>query len=247
MRKVAFEDLTQIEILQGTTSLIYAISGSIIGLIIAAKYLKHEKKELLGIGISLALITAPWYGAGISFLTIVILGYGLNDSIYFYINYGLLPFALISWMYGISILIFPKWIKKNVIISVIICIPYEMVLIILLAIDPSMVGTKQGMFNSDAALIPTIFIIFGLLVTLITMLMFIRVCLRSDSLKVKWQGRFLLIAVILLIIGSFMDAIITLNPMILIITKIILMIRLVFSYLGWLMPDKIANWLVKQE
>jgi hypothetical protein len=247
VRKVALEDLTQLEILQGSTSLIYAISGTIIGLIIAAKYLKHNKKELLGIGLSLALITAPWYGGGISFLTIIFFDYIIDDSLYFFINYGLIAFALISWMYGISILIFPKWIKKNVIISIVICIPYEILFIIFLTINPSMIGTKQGKFNSDAAIIPTIFIIFGLLVTLITMLMFIRVCLRSDNLKIKWQGRFLLIAVILLIIGSFMDAMITVNPMILIITKTILMIRLFFSYLGWLMPKIVAKWLIKED
>jgi len=247
VKKLALEDLTQLEILQGSTSLIYAISGTIIGLMIAAKYLKHDKKELLGIGISLALITAPWYGAGISFLTIILFDSILNDSLYFFINFGLITFALITWMYGISILIFPKWIKKNVIISIIICIPYEILLIIFLFINPSMVGTKQGKFNSDSALLPTVFIIFGLLVTLITMLMFIRECIRSKNLKIKWQGRFLLIAVILLIIGSFMDATITVSPLILIITKIILMIRLIFSYLGWLLPKRVANWLVKED
>ncbi len=137
--------------------------------------------------------------------------------------------------------------KKNVIISLIICIPYEIILIVFLIINPSIVGTKQGKFNSDSALLPTVFIIFGLLVTLITMLMFIKECMRSENLKIKWQGRFLLIAVILLIIGSFMDAMITISPLILIITKIILMIRLIFSYLGWLLPKKVANWLVKED
>lgn len=244
---MALADLTQLEILQGSASLIYAVTGTIIGLIIASKYITHEKKELLGVGISLALLTAPWYGGGISFLTMIFFGYILDDSLYFFINYGLLAFALISWMYGISILLFPKWVKKNVIISLVICIPYEIILIILLVINPSMVGNKDGKFSSDAALLPTAFIIFGLLVSLITMAMFIRVCLRSESLKIKWKGRFLLIAVILLVIGSFMDAIISMTPAILIIVKIILMIRLFFSYLGWLLPERVASWLEEDK
>lgn len=82
---MALEDLTQLEILQGSASLIYAVTGTIIGLIIASKYITYEKKELLGIGISLALITAPWYGGGISFLTMVFFGYILDDSLYFFI------------------------------------------------------------------------------------------------------------------------------------------------------------------
>ena len=244
---MALADLTQLEILQGSASLIYAVTGTIIGLIIASKYIAYEKKELLGVGISLALLTAPWYGGGISFLTMIFFGTILDDSLYFFINYGLLAFALISWMYGISILLFPKWVKKNVIISLVICIPYEIILIILLVINPSMVGNKEGKFSSDAALLPTAFIIFGLLVSLITMAMFIRVCLRSESLKIKWKGRFLLIAVIFLVIGSFMDATVSMTPAILIIVKMILMIRLVFSYLGWLLPERVASWLEKRK
>ena len=244
---MALADLTQLEILQGSASLIYAVTGTIIGLIIASKYIVSKKKELLGVGISLGLLTAPWYGGGISFLTMIFFGYILDDSLYFFINYGLLAFALISWMYGISILLFPKWVKKNVIISLVICIPYEIILIILLVINPSMVGNKDGKFSSNAALLPTVFIIFGLFVSLITMAMFIRVCLRAENLKIKWKGRFLLIAVILLVIGSFMDAIFSMTPAILIIVKIILMIRLVFSYLGWLLPEKVASWLKKDK
>jgi hypothetical protein len=244
---MALEDLTQFEIIQGSASIVYAVAGTIIGLIIASKCIAHEKKELLGIGVSLALLTAPWYGAGISFLTIIFFGFILTDSIYFFINYGLLAFALISWMYGISILIFPKWIKKNVIISLIICITYETILIALLFTDPTMVGTKEGKFDSEAALLPTLFIIFGVLVTLITMFMFIRVCLRSENPKIKWKGKFLLIAVILLVIGSFLDATVSINPLVLIIAKIILLTRLIFSYLGWLMPPSIEKWLIKDK
>ena len=44
-----------------------------------------------------------------------------------------------------------------------------------------------------------------------------------------------------------MDAVITLTPETLIIARIILIGRLIFSYLGWLMPSSIAKWLVKDE
>jgi hypothetical protein len=240
-------DLTQLEILQGSTSLIYAITGTIIGAIIASKYFTFKRKELLGIGLSLILLTAPWYGGGISFLMIIFFDSILDDSMYFFINYGLIAFALLGWMWGISILLFEKSVKKIMAAISAICIPYEIILVILLAIDPSLVGKKEGKFNSDAGLLPTIFIAFALILTLITMLMFIRQSLRSDNLKIKWKGKFLLIAVILMIIGSFLDASITLTPTTLLITRIILMWRLLFSYLGWLLPDPIANWLIKDK
>ena len=247
MIKLALEDLTLLEIIQGSTSLIYAITGTVIGLVIASKYLKYEKPELLGIGISLLLVTAPWYGGGISFLLMIFFGFIIDDSLYFFINYGFLAIALICWMYGISILIFPSLTKKITVITSVICIPYEIILIALIVTNPSMIGAKEGKFNSDAGLLPTIFIGIALIVILITMLMFIRQSLRSDNLKIKWKGRFLLIATILLITGSFMDAAITLSPATLLIARIILMWRLVFSYLGWLMPPSIAEWLTKDK
>jgi len=37
------------------------------------------------------------------------------------------------------------------------------------------------------------------------------------------------------------------TPAILIIVKMILMIRLVFSYLGWLLPERVASWLIKDK
>lgn len=244
---MAIEDLTQLEILQGSTSLIYAVIGTIVGAIIASKYYKYKKAELLGIGISLLLVTAPWYGGGISFLTIVFFDFILDDPLYFFINYGLLPIALICWMYGISILLFPQSTKKIVAITSVICIPYEFVLIFLIITNTSTVAAKEGRFNSNAGVFPTIFIGIALIIILITMAMFIKQSLRSENSKIKWKGRFLLIAVILLVIGSFMDAIITLTPATLIIARIILIWRLIFSYLGWLMPKKVANWLIKDE
>jgi len=139
--EMTIEDLSQLEILQGSTSLIYAVIGKIVGAIIASKYYTYKKPELLG-------------------------------------------------------------------------------------------------------LLPTIFIVIAIIVILITMSIFIRQSLKNENLRIKWKGRFLLIAVILLLIGSLMDTTITLTATTLIIARLILIWRLIFSYLGWLMPEKFANWLI---
>ena len=68
---MGLEDLTQLEILQGISSLIYAIFGTIIGVIIALKFVNYKQKELLYVGFSLVLTTTPWYSGGISFLTFI--------------------------------------------------------------------------------------------------------------------------------------------------------------------------------
>ncbi|TXT60869.1 MAG: conserved membrane protein of unknown function [Promethearchaeota archaeon] len=241
---MALENLTVLEILEGTTSLIYAITGTIVGLIIAAKYFKRKAPELLGIGISLLLATAPWYGAGISFLTFIFFGFILPDPLYFFINYGLLALVLIFWMNAMSILLFENT-QRITLITAIICALYEIVFIIILVTNISMIGTKEGKFNSDATLFSTIFVLIVLVVILITMIIFIRESLQSKNMKIKWKGRFLLIATILLVVGSFMDASVTITPITLMVARIILILRLIFSYLGWLLPDRVANWLIE--
>ena len=134
-----------------------------------------------------------------------------------------------------------------IIIFSVICGVYEILCIALLLVDPSMVGAKKGRFNSDASVVPTTFLIFALLMTVITMSKFIRECFRSNDLKIKWKGRFLLIGLILVVIGSLMDAIITVSMTSLVIARFILIGRMIFSYLGWLLPDRVANWLIKES
>jgi hypothetical protein len=256
---MAIADLTQLEILQGSTSLLYAIVGTIIGAIIASKYYTYKRSELLGIGLSLIFATVPWYAAGISFLTFVFFGFILADPLYFFISYGFTAIALICFMFGITKLLWPMTAKKIVAIISIIYIVYEIVIIFLLITDIQLVAVKQGKFISNQATFSTVFGGFTALVTLITMLMFIRQSFMSDSLKIKWKGRFLLIAVLLLIIGSMMENLwinladigIILNPsviiLMLVIARIILITRLIFSYLGWLLPPSVEKWLIKDE
>jgi hypothetical protein len=244
---MGIEDLSQLEILQGFSSLIYAIFGSIIGLIIALKFIQYKQKELLFVGTSLILITAPWYSGGISFLTYISFDYIFNDRLYFFINYGFIAVALLCWISAMSLLIFTESKKKIMISFSIICGLYEILFIIMLIVDPSLLGAKEGRFNSDAELVPTIFLVFGLLITIITMAMFIRECFRSTNLKVKWKGRFLLIAMTFMVIGSFMDAVVTVSYTSLIIVRFLLIGRIIFSYLGWLLPDRVARWLIKES
>jgi len=49
-----------------------------------------------------------------------------------------------------------------------------------------------------------------------------------------------------LIVASLLDTTITVSITSLAITRSLLMGRIVFSYLGWLLPDRIAKWLIKE-
>ncbi len=243
---MGLEDLTEVEIVHGSTSLAYAIFGMIIGLIIAYRGYKNKQNDILAVGISLTITRVPWLSAGISFVTFIFFDFILPDTLYFFIAYGITGFSLILWMYVMSKFLFPKHTKKVVLIYTAIHIFYEILLITLLIVNPTMVATKDGLFDLSSGSIMFIFIIYALASLLVTMIWFIRDCLKSENLNTKWRGRLLLIATLLLIFGFLME-VFPLNAVLLLVVRLILMVEVVISYLGWLLPNRVANWLIKDK
>jgi hypothetical protein len=62
---------------------------------------------------------------------------------------------------------------------------------------------------------------------------------------VRWKGKFIFIGYIIFLTGAILDSVIPLNPLTLFLTRILLVLSSFISYIGWIMPDSIANRLVK--
>jgi len=60
------------------------------------------------------------------------------------------------------------------------------------------------------------------------------------------MGKFIFLAFILFMIGAILDSAISLNPIALLITRFILVISSILAYIGWIMPDRVAIWLLKE-
>jgi len=110
-----------------------------------------------------------------------------------------------------------------------------------------MVGTEAGRFDVEAGRISLLMVIIALVVSLVIRILLIREFSKSENKKLQWRGRFILIEFILLIIGAIMDALLTLTAPTLILARIIMVLRFIFVYLGWLLPDRVANWLIKEK
>ncbi|MFX1392291.1 MAG: hypothetical protein ACFFAH_01840 [Promethearchaeota archaeon] len=242
--------LTEFEILQGTLSLTITILGILIGLIIILKYFQYKRKELLGVGFAILLTTLSWMPSGISFLSFIFSGVLLNDALYIFLAYGLTLFATLAMMYAIISLLFPKPAKKIILVFLTVAIVFEVIFVYLILFDlplAGIVGTEAGRFDSEAGRIPLLMIIIALAVSLVIRILLIREFSKSENKKLQWRGRFILIEFILLIIGAFMDAALPLTAPILILARTLLVLRLLFLYLGWLLPDRVANWLIKEK
>jgi hypothetical protein len=92
-----------------------------------------------------------------------------------------------------------------------------------------------------------IFQVLGVLVAFITGVIFSRNSMKADDSKVKLKGKILLLAFILFTIGAFMDAVISLTPFTLIIVRLILISSAIFYLFGFLLPDKIAELILKES
>jgi hypothetical protein len=99
----------------------------------------------------------------------------------------------------------------------------------------------------QSTLIVNLFSLFAIITILITMLLFIRECFKSDNLRIIWKGRFLLISTIFLVIATIIGVIFLTYIPIIILSMILLIFRMIFSYFGWLLPNWVAKLLIKEK
>ena len=88
--------------------------------------------------------------------------------------------------------------------------------------------------------------LFAYIVSIVTGYLFSKQSLKSDNPMIKWKGRFILIAIITFSIAAVFQSVF-LTIVIAIILVYILLITIVFEfYLGFLLPERRANWLIKK-
>jgi hypothetical protein len=146
-----------------------------------------------------------------------------------------------------AILLAPASLKKIIIVYSAFCLSYESYILAMLIIKPSSIIQRVSPMNVTAAPIIPLFTLFIALIALITMSMFVRNLLRSESLKMVWRGRFLLISIILLVIALIIVILEPTSIALILISRILYIVELFFSYLGWLLPDRVAKLLIKES
>ncbi|TFG23407.1 MAG: hypothetical protein EU532_13530 [Promethearchaeota archaeon] len=235
------QDLNQLELIHGTFTLIFIIISILLGVRILIKYFSAKQKELITVGLAWIFLSSGWWGSGFSFLSILLFQQTLDQFTYLLIGNVFIPIAIICWIYSFTSLAYPKLKKKLLIIYILISIAFEIYLIISLFIDPNSIGIIIGTFYSQPSLIPMLFILFAVLTTIITGILFSRNSIRSENPEVHKKGLILLIAFISFTVGAFMDAVITLTPVTLIIVRLILISSAIEYYFGFLLPKRLAK------
>jgi hypothetical protein len=245
---LGIEDLTQVQLIDGIMGLIYPAVGIIVGIIIASKYTKYKRKELLFVGISLIFAVISYLSTGITFIGMIFYNYVLDDTIFFLLYLGFGMYGTIFWMWAMAILIAPKHIKKIVGFYTIICIAFAIYVYLGIFMFPSWeVLVRNGPMDITTSRITQLFALFAFLSILISGLFFFRDTTRSGNARTIWKGRFIFTSIVLLTIGSLLISADLTDFTLILISRGILLGRIIFSYLGWIFPESVAKWLTKED
>lgn len=238
-------DLTQMEILYGSLSFLFVLISLLIGLRILLKYFQYNEKTMITVGLAWIFMTSGWWRITFNFPLVILFDIEMPHLLGIIIDSVFIPIGLLCWIYSFSNLAYPDSKKRIMSVYSGICIIYEVILIILIAIDPDLVINIISTFNSKYRLYPYLFSIFGILSFLVTGVLFTRQSLRSEDPRIHWKGRFLLGAFVLFTLGAVFDAGIMMDVLTLVLIRIVLITSAILYYMGFLLPDKIANWLIK--
>ena len=237
--------LTPIEIVNGFLALIWVIISIIIGIIIASRYRKYKQKVLIYVGLSWIGIANGWFPTSISFILTLTTGNGLTPVIYFFIGNAFIPVTLFIWMIVITELMYKEKQKVILLIFAIIGVLFDIYLFYYLINDPSVIGELQGPVDVQYKSITALYLIFILLTTLVTGLLFAREALKSEKPETRLKGKFLAAAFISYTIGAITDAVVPLNFITLPLIRILLITSAIEFYIGWMLPEMIKDRLIK--
>lgn len=243
---MSLEGLTQIDILTGIFSSIFAIVCIIMGAIIISKYFKFKRKELFTFGLTWIFLGSSWWGSSLSFFNYFFFDVAYEFVLLLFVGEVFFPLTIVFWLYSFSFLLYPKAKNKIALIFSVIVIIYEIFLVTFIFTAPSIIASKFGMFGIQYNTFGLAYQAFAYVVSIVTGYLFSKQSLKSENPTIKWKGRFILIAIITFSIAAVFQSLFP-TIVIAIILVYILLITSVFEfYLGFLLPERIANWLINK-
>ncbi|MHA1669226.1 MAG: hypothetical protein ACTSV5_01480 [Promethearchaeota archaeon] len=221
------------------------IISLIVGTRILLKYFSFNNKELIMVGLAWICLSSPWWSAPFSFLTYFFFGVLWDVHIFFIIGNIFIPVAIICWIYSFAALAYQNLKKILLIVYILICTIFLIFFLIFIVIDIDCIGEFDGTFDARYLSFTRIFQAFAIISALVTGILFALKSMKSSDPKIQWKGRFLLIAFISFSIAAIFDSGFELGIIGVILIRFLLISSAIEYYLGFLLPDRIAKWLIR--
>ncbi|MFX1339964.1 MAG: hypothetical protein ACFFDK_15235 [Promethearchaeota archaeon] len=239
-------ELTSLEILNGSMSLIMVIIDIIVGSMLISKYFNYKSRPLLFMGISLILLTEVWFTHGLALILILITGNGLSPEMFFICAYTLVPWATLAWMVVITDLIYKKKQKLILLIYAIFGVVYNLIFFYLLFTNISLIGQLDSPIDPHTGPFMTGYLLIILINVFITGFLFYRESHKSQDSKIRLKGLLFFLSSTSFVIASILDTL-PLNIIIIIIVRILLVLAAIEVYGAFLLPEWMKKLFLKQE
>ncbi|TFF98973.1 MAG: hypothetical protein EU541_06125 [Promethearchaeota archaeon] len=242
-------DFTAIEFLQGFFSFIIVFITFLTGILIALKYFKTRKLTFLTIGLAWSGIIAGWIPDSVNFFLIIFNQPILSLTLYLVIAVGLYPPVLLLWVIGITELLKVNKRKIYLILFLLYSIITEIFFFLFLIIDEKgLLGNYISTFIIDFEIFSIFILFFSLIVIILSGLKFSLAAYNSSEAEVKLKGKLLLFAFISVSIGVVLDLLlVSLSPVLIVITRLIIAISSIALYCGFILPKWVKILFLKQK
>jgi len=236
-----------IEVLSGTSSIILIIISLYFGFKLISKYFQYKEKTLLFVGITGIFVFEPWWPSAISFLQALITGEGITIELYFLIGNVFIPIAILSWLNAFTNLLFEDKKRTILIATATVSCLFEAFFLYFLFTDVTIIGELQGLVDVQYKSFVLLYLFLAIVITLITGILFARESLKSDNPNTRAKGKLLVVAFVSYVVGAILDSAIPLNLITLPITRMIMVISSITFYGGFILPNWIKKFVLKDE
>ncbi|NVM38021.1 MAG: hypothetical protein HWN81_20675 [Candidatus Lokiarchaeota archaeon] len=240
--------LTGFEIFYGSFTFASVIISTILGFFIALKYVQYKKIELLLVGITWILLASPYWSDAIQFITNTFFGISLDPPFYFFLANAFIAPIHITWSYAFTNLLFKKQQKKIMLFFGIEALIFELAFLIVFLINPFLIGDQRSAFVVEWAIWIQIYLLFSIILFLVTGFLFARSSLKSEDSEIKLKGKFLILAFMTFTIGTMIDVIGAESPteITIFLARTFVIISSICFYIGFTLPRFIKNFFIKE-
>jgi len=229
--------LSTLDFITGLFSLLVIIVSTVIGLIIASKYIKYKSKPYLYWGFAYIGFYCPWWPSGISFACVLITGQPLSLFMYVVIGNLFVPLFLLLWLLGFTEMVYQKKRKILLIIySTIAAVAETFLIYFLMTGTYSVLATFTGIFDVTFNRLWLAWLLIVNFTVAITGLLFARDSLKSEDKELRFKGKILIIAFLTYPICAIIDGGVELNVIGVVLIRSLLIFGAVMFYIGFFVP-----------
>jgi len=222
----------------GIVTVFYVIVITIEALIFIVKYPKFKNKTFLFVGISSFGLATAWAGVAMNFICIVFFDVTPSMELYFIVHGAYLPISNYAWVLAALSLSEKKSYKRKqiAIITGIFYMLLEIIYIMIIFTDTTILGTPINEIQVDYAPFSEIFLLFCLVIMTILGFWMAKQAMKSAYRKIRLKGKLLLTSFILFAFSAVLEIMIPIITVI-IIARILVVICALLFYGGFVLPS----------